>query len=124
MVLRSSGLVEDIHRDWSAVGVKFAVVGTGSVAGAGNADLVAAVSGKRIRVLHLYVVPTASSTMTLRSGTTAITGAMSTAAGVSIDASHSEGLAVLQTAAGEALNLLNGGTSCAFAGFLVYAEVN
>lgn len=116
-------LAADIHRDWNAVGVKFAAVNL-TLGSAADGDLVAAVAGKRIRCLALYFVTTAVSTHTFRSDTDVISGVIPSVANGQTLLPHGPPLPYLETVAGEALNLLNGATACNYRGFIVYVEVN
>lgn len=98
---------------------RFAVISENTIA---DNELVAAVSGKKIRVLH-YIVNAAggANTITFKSASTAISGAIDVGDNVTISA-QCEPYGVLETAAGEALNM---GQSAAtlVAGHLVYVLV-
>lgn len=90
-------------------------------------NVVAAVTGKRIRVVTYVLVASGAGTVTWRSATTALSGAMTVATGTPISAAPlPEGLAGqkghLETATGEALNLLISG-SIQVSGHLVYEVV-
>lgn len=86
---------------------------------AADNEIVAAVAGKKIIVTSYVLVAGAAVAVTWKSGTTALSGAMSLAAngGISVDSGHAEG--VLKTATGEALNLALAG-AVAVAGHLTY----
>jgi hypothetical protein len=84
-------------------------------------DLVAAVTGKKIRVLS-YVLNAAggANTITFKSASTAISGAMDVGDNVSLVADCASGL--FETAKGEALNLTQSGATLV-AGHLTYVLV-
>lgn len=90
------------------------------VASAGDNTIVAAVTGKKIRVLQYALVVSAATTVIWKSGTTAITGDMSFAANGGISSSFSPS-GLFETAAGEAL-VLYLSASNPVSGHLVYAE--
>ncbi|MCC6419950.1 MAG: hypothetical protein IT429_17075 [Gemmataceae bacterium] len=101
---------------------------TVSAATAADHELVAAPgAGRRIRVAHYHLVAAGAVAIQWKSGSTALSGAMTCAAGVPHDAglSPSEGHrpAVLECAAGEALNLALGG-AVQVSGHIVYEIVN
>lgn len=81
--------------------IQFAVVSKAAIA---DNEIVAAVSGKKIRVLS-YTLNAAggANTCTWKSATTALSGAMDIGDNVSVSADCGAGL--METAAGEALNL-------------------
>ena len=68
-------------------------------------ELVAAVPNRKIEVVSYVMVTSAASTVTWKSGSTAISSGMPLAANGGVSANNSEGL--LRTSAGEALNLTN-----------------
>lgn len=79
-----------------------------------NTIVAAATNGRKIRVQEYLVVPSAAVTLTWKSGSTAISGAMDLAAKAPLEASTfgqtGTGVdGVLQTAGGEALVLNLGG---------------
>lgn len=80
-----------------------------ALSGAGTDTLVAATS-KHISVVGYVVVFPESGTVTFKSGTTAITGAMSFAANGGAAAAGTEHFPVFQTAIGEALNITTTGS--------------
>lgn len=89
--------------DWMAIGgvptqVKFA---KGSVVAGNTGEIVAAVPGKKIRVLHERTTCDGAGTATWKSGSTAITGVHDLTEGLTD--SYDRGL--FETAAGAALNL-------------------
>lgn len=101
-------------------GTKRAVI---SSASSGNNTLVAAVTGKRIRVLSLFLVATGAVTVRFESAAdgTALSGQMAIAANGSLVLPYNEA-GWLQTVAGELLNLeLSGGVQVS--GALTYQEV-
>lgn len=118
VALSTSGLYVN---DTTPVLPKFMAVAASS---AGDNTLVAAVTGKRIRVLagHLTMTGTA---VTIRfesaAGGTALTGLMTPLQGTSMSLPFSP-VGHFQTVAGELLNLELGGAQ-AVAGWLVYVEV-
>lgn len=93
----------------------------------GSNEIVAAIAGKRIRVVGYSVVASGSVSITWQSAGTAISGAMALAANGAV-ASAVSTLApggvfgVLQTEPGEALNL-DMDSATAVGGHLVYVEV-
>ncbi len=84
-------------------------------------EIVAAVAGKKIRVLGFYAVAAGAVVATWKSATTAVTGAMTMATGVAVHAPPA-GFGWFETAAGEALNLTLGG-AVQVSGNVIYAEV-
>lgn len=100
--------------------IKYAVI---DHAGSGDNTLVAAVTGKRIRVLSYALVAAAAVTVRFESGAsgTALTGQMSLAANGGVSAAFNEG-GWFQTAAGSLLNLELGG-AVSVDGHLSYIEV-
>ena len=114
-------------RDTDQVGVgkagvlkKYAVI---AAAGSGDNTLVAAVTGKKIRVLALWLTMTGTA-VTIRfesgAGGTALSGQATPLQGTSIILPLNE-LGWFETAAGSLLNLELGGAQ-AVAGCLVYVE--
>lgn len=83
--------------------------------------VVAAVPGKKIRVLNLWVTSGFALTHTWKSASTALTGAMSVTAGFGY-AGVADIVGHLVTAAGEALNLTVSGGSILVGGMLTYVE--
>ena len=98
-----------------------APVDTSALGIAGSEDLIAGVAGKKIRLLQLVISSTAVSNFTLRSSTTALTGQI--AADTKPVVWPLEPLGWVETAAGEALNLLNGPTAAGYDGLLMYVLV-
>ena len=93
-----------------------------SISTSASADLVAAVAGKRIRVLDIVLVAAGAVTAQLQSNaTTNLTGAMSLITGVPLGFSASQ-FGLFQTGVGEKLNLVLGG-AVQISGFLVYVLV-
>jgi hypothetical protein len=91
-----------------------------SVSVTGSADLVAAVTGKRIRVIGLSLVASASMTFKLQSdSSTDLTGAMTMSTGVPINWKPSQ-LGYTQTNVGEKLACVITGAGT-IAGTLTYA---
>jgi len=95
-----------------------------SQATADTQDIVAAVSGKRIRVLALVLVAAGAVVATIKSSSTALTGAMTLAAGVPVKAGPATALGAEEiiTAAGEALKLTLGGAVQVSGWILYYTE--
>lgn len=94
-----------------------------ALSGSASADLVALVSGKKIRVLAYTIVVGAAVTIKFQSGgSTDLTGAMPLAANGGISAPFSP-LGHFETAAGAKLNLVLG-SSQAFAGHITYVEID
>jgi hypothetical protein len=94
----------------------------------GTTEVIAGVSGKRLRVLAYTVSSSVASELTWKSGSTAISGTMHMGAygNIAINLGNnwpSGGLPVLQTNAGESLNLTVAGTSPVIGGHLTYVEV-
>jgi hypothetical protein len=101
--------------------VKYAVV---AAAGNGDNTLVAAVAGRKIRVLSVHLTMTGTA-VTIRfesaAGGTALTGQMTPLQGTSIILAYNP-VGHFQTLIGELLNLELGGAQ-AVAGSIVYQEV-
>ena len=115
----------DSHQATGALIMKFAVI---NASASGANAIVAAVTGKRIRVVSYVIVAAGAVTATWQSASTALSGPMSLAS--SGGASASVGIlapggayGLFQTEPGEALNLSLGGT-VNVAGHLCYIEVN
>ena len=100
--------------------VKYAVIDNAT---AGDNSIVAAVDGKKIRVLSYALVAAAAVTVRFESGAggTALTGQMSFAANGGVSCPFNEG-GWFETAAGAALNLELGG-AVSVDGHLSYIEV-
>ena len=90
------------------------------VASAGDNTIVAAVAGKKIRVLQYALVVGAATTVIWKSGSTAISGDMSFDANSGISSPFSP-VGLFETAAGEAL-VLNLSAANPVSGHLVYVE--
>lgn len=98
--------------------VKRAVI---SAAAAADNTIVAAVSGKRIVLLGLFLVSTSANGLTLKSDSTAISGAMAVAANGTLVLPVSD-RGYVETAVGEALKLaLSGATQVS--GAVTYIEI-
>lgn len=101
--------------------MKFAVIDRAT-----SGEIVAAVSGKRIRVLsYLFSVAT-TTTVRFDSASTALTGAMTANAGVPFNApqgpnTQQGAMGVLQTERGEAFNVTLG-AAVQISGHLLYEE--
>lgn len=115
----------DSHQAIGALIMKFAAI---NASASGSNAIVAAVTGKRIRVVSYVIVAAGAVTATWQSASTALSGPMSLAS--SGGASASVGIlapggayGLFQTEAGEALNLSLGG-AVTVAGHLCYIEVN
>lgn len=104
------------------VGVKYAVI---SVAAAQTDDvLVAAVTGKRIRVISYLVELTAVGDILFESGTaTALTGVLELTADVPVAFEGGVFAPAFETNIGDALTLTNNGAGAAARGHLAYQEV-
>ncbi len=117
-------LIEDIvPRGVDKLEVKYAVIETAALGAAGNEELIAAVTGKKIRVLAILAHPSQASEGTLRSATTAITGSIDVGTG-------NDGLMLpfnpvgwFETVAGENLDLLNTIAATSWSGCIVYTVV-
>lgn len=111
----------NLYHNFEPLTPKFAAI---AAAGSGDNTLVAAVTGKKIRVLAFHLTMTGTA-VTIRfesaAGGTALTGQMTPLQGTSIDAPFCQ-LGHFETAASALLNLELGGAQ-AVAGWLVYVEV-
>lgn len=104
----------------STAPVKRAVI---TSAGAGDVSVVAAVAGKKIRVLQFYVRQSAAGTVRFESGAggTALTGVMvTTTADLVVDGGFNP-CGHFETAAGQALSIEAG--SAAVMGWCTYQEI-
>lgn len=115
----------DSHQATGALIMKFAAI---NASASGSNAIVAAATGKRIRVVSYVIVAAGAVTATWQSASTALSGPMSLAS--SGGASASVGIlapggayGLFQTEPGEALNLSLGG-AVNVAGHLCYIEVN
>jgi hypothetical protein len=99
---------------------KYAAISASSAAG--PFTLVAAVTGKRIRVINYVLNVTAAVTAQFKSGDTVVSGAMEFAAKSTVSSAAVGVDGLFQTDAGVALTLVVGG-STAIAGHLCYIEV-
>lgn len=108
---------EDIEINGKNYPVKYAVINL-----ADTGDIVAAVTGKKIRLVSLFFVASAAVTLTLRSTTTALSGAMAFAqnGGLMLPVNQ---FGWVQTAKGGALNLLMG-SAVQVSGAANYIEVD
>lgn len=97
--------------------VKFAKIEADTT---GNTQVVAAVTGKKIRVHGALVIANAAVTVKFQSATTDITGPMSLSANGGF--AHESILGMFETAAGEALNI-NLSANQSVGGHLSYVEV-
>lgn len=93
---------------------------------AASGTVVAAVTGKRIRVVSYVLSAAGAVAITWKSGTTALSGAMTLATGIPLCAAPPEALfgglgGQLQTEPGEALNLTLSG-AVQVSGHLIYDE--
>jgi len=102
-------------------GIKRAII---SGATSGDNTLVTAVTGKKIRVLSLFLVAAGAVTVRFESGAggTALTGVMSVAANGALVLPHSDA-GWFETAAAALLNMELGG-AVQVSGALVYQEVS
>lgn len=102
--------------------IKFAMID--DVATAGDNELVAAVSGKKIRLLSLVAIASGgANTLTLESGTDSgeLSGAMDLAADGQLVLPHNP-CGWVETVAGESLNLILSAAT-AVGGFFTYQEI-
>ena len=98
--------------------IKYAKI---TAASAADNEIVAAVAGKAIIVWNYTLISTSANTLTWKSATTAITGAMAVAANGGISTPDSNrGLFI--TTAGEALNLAFSGAT-QVSGHITYSEL-
>lgn len=89
---------------------------------AATTDLVAAIAGRKIRILSLFIVAAGAVTATFKSNTTNITGAMSMITGVPFSMPYNP-VGWGETASGEKLNLtLSGATQVS--GWMTYELVD
>ena len=109
-----------MHPGESIAKIKFAVI---DKAGSGDNELIAAVAGKKLRVLAYVLVSGGTVTVRFESaaGGTALTGQMTTAVNNIISSGYSP-VGHFETIAGEALNLELGG-AVTVDGHLVFQEV-
>lgn len=108
----------EVSYDGQILETKFAKI---DHAGNGDNEIVAAVAGFKIRVLHYTIVATAAVNTKWRSDTTDLSGDLNwDAASKGLTVSNDHGL--VQTAAGEALNLNLSG-AVAVDGHITYVEV-
>lgn len=103
--------------DGDASPIKFAVISKTA-----TGDLVAAVTGKKIRVLGYQLTASAAFTANFESGTTDITGVMNIPANGALSYAGGREAPAFETAAGAKLALTLGGTG-QVSGFLSYIEV-
>lgn len=103
---------------------KFAAIETVSLVTTAEATLVAAVAGKKIRVLSMVLDATGATSFTMLSDTggTALTGTIATVTTVATVWPFSP-YGWFETVSGELLSLLNTGVTSFFSGVLVYAEI-
>lgn len=97
-----------------------------SVSAATDNVLVAAIAGRRVRVLGYHLVSAGSVVATWKGGLTAISGAMTFAAGqpqTAMPATTYDAVAIMQTDQGEALNLTLA-SAVRVSGWLVFDYVN
>lgn len=97
--------------------VKYAVVSESTAA---DNEVVAAVAGKKIRVLSYALSAAGAVTVTWKTAATALTGAMSLATGTPLVCIEPQGC--FETVAGEALNIAPGG-AVQVSGHIAYIEV-
>jgi len=102
------------------VGYNTVQYATISATTSGDTQIVAAVSGKRIRVIAYAVVASATVNIKFRSGTTDITGSMRVVESGGIAHAYDGGL--FQTAVGQALNI-NLSANATVGGYVVYREI-
>jgi hypothetical protein len=95
--------------------VKHAVINESTAA---SNELIAAVTDKKIQVLALSLISAAAVNVTLQSASTALSGAMAAANGITLPFNPA---GWVETAKGEALNLLLSG-AVQVSGVLVYRE--
>lgn len=108
---------QPVEVSFSQPDYKYAVVNATS---AGNTQVVAAVTGKKIRVVAYAVVSNDDVVVKFRSGTTDITGGMRLVQGGGIAHAFEGGL--FQTTVGAALNI-NLSANAQVGGYVVYLEV-
>lgn len=92
-----------------------------STATSGDNTVVAAVSGKKIRVTALHLVTEGAVVLTWKSGTNAISGALPYVGNSGLAMGNGASPIGLDTVAGEAL-VLNLGSAIGVRGFLAYFE--
>lgn len=120
VVVNSSQQTDTMYSGTTALTPKFAAI---SAASSGNNTIVAAVTGKKIRVLSYSLVVTSAVTAQWKSATGGanLSGAMPFGANGGISAPHSP-VGHFETASGELLNLVLG-SAVAVAGHVTYVEV-
>jgi len=108
------------HPSQSLAPVKFAVI---TSAGAGDVEAVAAVAGKKIRVLAYYIRQSAAGTVRFESGAagTALSGVMVTTTADLVVQGNYCPMGLLETAAGASLSIEAG--TAAVMGHLTYQEI-
>ena len=97
--------------------LKFAPI---AATASGDNEIVAAVSGKKIRVISFFMISDTAATVKFRSATTDISGGLPVSANGGVSADSSNGL--METVAGAALNL-NLSAVINVGGALSYVEV-
>jgi hypothetical protein len=98
--------------------VKFAKIDT---AASGDTALVAAVAGSKLTVIGFFLTSTSALSITFKSGSTALSGAMAVAALGTLAVAGSPSAPLFQAAAGSALNInLSGSTQVS--GSIAYIE--
>lgn len=93
-----------------------------AAASSGSNALVAAVAGKRIRVLSYTLVAAAAVTVKFQSAANDLTGALPLAANGGVSAAGAAGAPLFETNVAEALNVNLGG-AIAVAGHVTYQEI-
>lgn len=103
--------------------IKFAVINVAAVST--DAVLVAAVTGKRIRVISYLIEMTAAGTALFESGTaTALTGTLEFTADVPVSFAGGIYAPAFETATGASLTLTTTGAGAAAVGHLAYIEIS
>jgi hypothetical protein len=102
--------------------VSLAIVKRAKIDVAGSADIVAAVTGKKIRVIHCTIFAGSAETLTVQSGgSTALTGDMDIGANGGFADRNDFG--IWETAVSQKLNFVQTG-SVELSGYLLYQEVD
>jgi hypothetical protein len=87
-----------------------------------SGEIVAAISGRKVRILSLVLIAAGAVTVKFQSATTDLEGAMSLITGVPVTLPYNP-VGWAQTASGEALNIVLGG-AVQVSGFLTYQSVD
>ena len=110
---------EQIWENTGPATIQYAPISVSSAGSPGT--IVAGVAGQQIRVLGYYFTNTVAGTVTFDSGSTPLTGAMTTTANESLNIPVTK-FGCFETTAGAALNLVITGASNQVSGYVVYVQ--